>query len=250
MKINKLIVPTTLTLMLISFFYGAAFIKFKIFPYQVIKNIDFKILNTTDTRRPYYYHKKSLFEQYKNLNVDVVFVGDSLTDFADWQELLPGISLVNRGIAGDTSSGVIERMDSILSTNAKCAFIMLGINDIAQQVGADITFDNYKQIVEVLTTDNTKVFIQSTLYAGKAKDHLNGKVKALNKKLEMFSNENALVTYIDINDRVSPRGYLDVAYSQDAIHLNGKGYLVWKSVISKYLFNSKASSISHSCIYQ
>jgi hypothetical protein len=79
------------------------------------------------------------------------------------------------------------------------------------------------------------VFIQSTLYVGKSKGYLNETVKILNNKLHILSYEDPLVRYIDLNHMLSPEGYLNTTYSEDGLHLNGMGYLLWKSVINEYI---------------
>jgi len=72
----------------------------------------------------------SFYEQHGNHDYDIVFIGDSLTDSAEWEDLFPSSNIANRGIGGDRTNGVLKRMNSIYSTNASKAFIMLGINDL------------------------------------------------------------------------------------------------------------------------
>lgn len=77
--------------------------------------------------RPYYQHKKQRFESYKT-KADIVMVGDSITDGAEWHEMFPQLNIVNRGISGDTTVGVLNRLEGITQTQAKKAFIMIGVN--------------------------------------------------------------------------------------------------------------------------
>ena len=46
---------------------------------------------------------------------DVVMIGDSLTDGAEWREIFPDQKIVNRGIDSDTTDGVLARLDEIVS---------------------------------------------------------------------------------------------------------------------------------------
>ena len=86
---------------------------------------------------PYYKHKKSQFEALANVDrYDTVMLGDSITDEARWDELLNSSTIQNRGISGDTTSGVLDRLDST-NKNIKKVFIMVGINDIMRGKNVD-----------------------------------------------------------------------------------------------------------------
>ena len=63
---------------------------------------------------PYYLHKKSQFEMLaQNDKYKIVMLGDSITDEGQWDELLNNSKVQNRGISGDTTDGVLDRLDSI-----------------------------------------------------------------------------------------------------------------------------------------
>jgi len=72
----------------------------------------------------YWLEKKSFFDAF-HAPAAVVMVGDSLTDGAEWGELFPGAGIANRGIDGDTTDGVLERMDAILALHPAKAFVMI-----------------------------------------------------------------------------------------------------------------------------
>ena len=59
----------------------------------------------------------------------IVFLGDSLTDFYPLQDFFPDFSLCNRGIAGETSSDVIRRIDDVFTLEPEVLFLQIGIND-------------------------------------------------------------------------------------------------------------------------
>ena len=52
---------------------------------------------------------------------------------------------------------------------------------------------------------------------------------------ENFAHTNALITYVDLNEALSNGSYLNEEYSNDALHLNGKGYELWRDMISPYI---------------
>ena len=134
---------------------------------------------------PYYLHKKSQFEMLEqNDKYKIVMIGDSITDGGLWNELLNNDLIQNRGIAGDTTDGVLDRLNST-NKNINQAFIMIGINDFFQEKSVDYVFSNYLKIIENLQQKGIKVYIQSTLFVGDEKpSKYNEKVEVLNEKLK------------------------------------------------------------------
>ena len=215
----------------LSMVYGASAVKFDLFPYPQIVSI--KHNSTKEVRSPYYFGKKSFFEQHGK-QFPIVMVGDSITDQPEWGELLGQRDIANRGIGGDTTEGVLERMDSIYSTGAKKAFVMIGINDITHSKDIDAVFKNYTEIVDLLIAHNMAPYIQSTLLTGKKMVKYNGEVVRLNKKLLAYANEKS-IPFIDLNAVLSANGVLADEYTTDGVHLNGSAYALWGQAISPYV---------------
>ena len=183
---------------------------------------------------PYYKHKKSQFEVLAmNEKYTTMMLGDSITDEGRWDELLNIDSVQNRGISGDTTSGVLERLDSI-GKNIENVFIMIGVNDIMRGASVDEIFANYLQIIKVFQERNIKVYIQSTLYIGERRaGDFNIEVEALNKKLEIYASENK-ITFINLNPIFAPNKILEKKYTFDDLHLNGSAYKLWAQEIKQY----------------
>ena len=183
---------------------------------------------------PYYKHKKSQFEVLAmNEKYTTMMLGDSITDEGRWDELLNIDTVQNRGISGDTTSGVLERLDSI-GKNIENVFIMIGVNDIMRGASVDEIFANYLKIIKVFQEKNIKVYIQSTLYIGERRaENFNTEVEALNKKLEIYASENK-ITFINLNPIFAPNKILEKKYTSDDLHLNGSAYKLWAQEIKKY----------------
>ena len=199
------------------------------------KQIDKPSASAAPSRSDYFYHKKTFFDQHGKHECDVVFIGDSIIDGAEWNELFPSLKIANRGIAGDRTDGVLERMDSIYSTNAIKAFIMIGINDLFDGAEVNTVAENYSRIIKKLVANKMQVFVQSTILAGKQNTQLNNKINALNEQLKKIAAVDESVTYIDLNIILANDSFLNNSYSRDGTHLNGTGYGVWKNIIEKYL---------------
>jgi len=232
------------TCMVVSFLYGVLTVQYKIFPYDVLRTVKHLVNPPTGPEperklKPVYsdsyYHRKSFFEMHGRHDYDVVFIGDSLTEEAEWEDLFPSLKIANRGIGGDRTDGVIKRMSSIYSTNAKKAFIMAGTNDFAIGVEVNDVLGNYRRIIKGLVRHGMQPYIQSTLLVGNQYAARNRKITALNQQLRNMAAGIDGVTFIDLNTAMANGSLLDSRYSRDGIHLNGKGYAVWRDTIKGYL---------------
>lgn len=183
---------------------------------------------------PYYKHKVSQFDMLKNISeIKVMMLGDSITDEGEWSELL-GQRVQNRGISGDTTSGVLDRLNTI-SNSIKQVFIMIGVNDIMRGKDEDYVFENYKQILKFFKDKGVNIVIQSTLYIGeKRKSDFNPKIKKLNDNLLKYAKNNE-ITFIDLNRYFSINNTLKDEVSYDDLHLNGSAYKIWAKEIKNYL---------------
>ena len=247
MKINRgkkdrILWISILFLAIIAYGIGLITGKYHIFPYQQIKHIkNFMVADKknnlkagTKTNKYYYSDKKSFFE-VNGSKADIVMIGGSIIDRAEWNELFSNISIVNRGISGDTTRDVLNRMESIYSTNAKKAFIMLGLNDLGRHIPVDEIISKYEKIVFQLKQHGITPYIQSVLFLGDKHADRNKDVLKLNLKLQELS-EKENVVFIDLNKVLSENGKLKKSVSsKDDIHLNGDGYFAWKNSIKKYI---------------
>lgn len=230
---TKLVIAVCIS-MIFSFLYGVITIQYKIPPFDQLRAIK-QLVSPNPSYSDYFYHKKSFFEQHGGDQYDVVFIGDSITDWAEWEDLFPALKIANRGIAGDRTDGVLKRMDSIYSTNAKKAFIMIGLNDISAGTEVNDVVENYKSIISNLVAHGMQTYVQSTILAGTQKAELNKNIMALNDHLKKMADNNKSFTYIDLNAGLTRGSVLNSRYSRDDIHLNGSGYAVWKDMIKSYV---------------
>ena len=183
---------------------------------------------------PYYKHKKSQFEMLaQNDKYKVVMLGDSITDEGEWAELLDSSLIQNRGISGDTTDGVLERLDSI-NKSIKKVFIMIGVNDIMRGKEVDEVYSNYLKIIKFFQDRNIKVYIQSTLFIGERRaENFNIQVEDLDKRLEKYASENN-ITFINLNPIFAPNKILKKEFTFDDLHLNGTAYKLWAQEIRKF----------------
>lgn len=185
-------------------------------------------------QNPYYADKVSQFQILSNQTKPIMMIGDSITDRGLWNELLNRNDIVNRGVSGDTTDGLLNRI-SINNKGLKKVFIMIGVNDLLREKSVDDVYKNYIKILEYYNSNRITPIVQSTLYVeGEPTSHINQKVKSLNNQLKEYTYKNKII-FIDLNEKLSPNGYLDSEYTNDRLHLNGKGYQLWADTLEKYL---------------
>jgi lysophospholipase L1-like esterase len=187
---------------------------------------------------PYYWERKSHFDTLPQSESDIVFLGDSLTNACEWHEFFRNIRLKNRGISGDTTNGLLNRIDEVIESKPRKVFMMIGINDLNQGRNVEVILNTYKIILKSFQdkTSKTEVFVQSILPLNNQKRPNNGtnnKIIELNAKLKNLAQEFSF-HYIDLFSAfLDENNQLDARYTIDGIHLNGQGYLVWKGIIEK-----------------
>ena len=77
-----------------------------------------------------YEHRKNLFQQLPNTSGEIIFLGDSMTEYGEWVEFFGNPNIKNRGIAGDMTDGILDRLDEVTASSPSQLFLMIGVNDL------------------------------------------------------------------------------------------------------------------------
>lgn len=243
-KLNSLLllVSTSLNILFLLFALWIIFRKGGIFYLKSkILSLGKKSVQNEWNINSYYKHKKSQFELLPQSNDSIIFLGDSITDEGEWFELLRNNNIKNRGISGDTTGRILNRLDTIIQAKPKQIFLMVGINDLVnEKKSIEQVLSQYTMILEQLQaqTPQTKVFIQSVLPVNNNLalfDQNNNIVIQLNLKLQELAKQFNY-QYIDVfYPLADSQNELDAQYTTDGLHLNGKAYLTWKEVVENYV---------------
>ncbi len=163
----------------------------------------------------------------------ILFIGDSLIEFFDWQARFPGREVANLGKAGETVEGLFSRLPGIIRRypSADLIFIMTGINNVAME---EFDFlDPYRKVLEGLAASypHSRIFIHSLLPAvlpwiG------NSSIQEVNRALKKVAEEKG-TGYIDLYSRfVDEKGGPMKEYLlPDGVHLSDRGYAVWAEAL-------------------
>ena len=183
--------------------------------------------------KEYYDNKLNLYQQendkYSDYEVDVVFLGDSLTDGYNLKLYYPDYVVSNRGIGGETTHGLEERLKvSAYDLKPKVVVMLIGGNNL------NTMFENYEDILIGLKDNlpNTKVILLSLTAMGKDWGHKNEIACLNNVKIKLLA-EKYDYTFVDLFTPLFDINIGEVYsdYTTDGAHFTSKGYEVVTSVV-------------------
>lgn len=171
---------------------------------------------------------------------DFVFLGNSITAGTNWGKLLDLPNAKNRGISGDITFGVLERLDQVISAKPAKVFVLIGINDVSRNIPDSVILKNYKSIISRIKAGSkrTKIYFYTLLPVNssfnKFKNHY-GKdehILWLNAEIRNFSDKK--VTVIDLYTHfLDAENRLKSELTHDGLHLKPEGYQVWAELLKK-----------------
>ena len=190
--------------------------------------------------KEYYDNKLNLYQQendkYSDYEVDVVFLGDSLTDGYNLKLYYPDYVVSNRGIGGETTHGLEERLKvSAYDLKPKVVVMLIGGNNL------NTMFENYEDILIGLKDNlpNTKVILLSLTAMGKDWGHKNEIACLNNVKIKLLA-EKYDYTFVDLFTPLFDINIGEVYsdYTTDGAHFTSKGYEVVTSVVKPVIDSS------------
>ena len=159
----------------------------------------------TPKHSTFYEQRTSLFEKLPIYTDDIVFVGNSITNGSEWHELFENKQVKNRGISGDTSEGVYDRIDTIIKGQPQKIFLLMGVNDIARGIPIKTIAANIEKIVLKIQAQSprTSIYLQNTLPVnpdfGLFTEHIKfDLINELNVEIRHIAQKNHII-YIDLH---------------------------------------------------
>ena len=219
-----------------------------------------------DWKKSTYFKRINNFKENPIGRNKVVFLGNSITNglrkhFSQFNRS----DIVNRGIDGDISLGVLERLNEIIYYKPKAVFILIGINDFFNDLTKmpEVTpkfvskniFNSAKTIKK--GSPKTKIYLQTILpinkqqYQNKLKKDTGNSYYWLEPDFEININEQILKTnellrnnkifqVIDLHPLfIDKNSIMNEKYSTDGVHLNKLGYQKWIDIINPVLSKIK-----------
>ncbi|HBG42331.1 MAG TPA: hypothetical protein DDW85_13140 [Porphyromonadaceae bacterium] len=186
-----------------------------------------------------YNTRMAYFGEHPLQKGQIVFFGNSITQAGEWESYFPGSDVLNRGISGDNTEGMLARIDEIVQSQPAKFFIMAGINDISLARDEKTIVDNYRQIIQAVKNDSpqTEIYIQSVLPVNNdfaRYSRLKGKeerILSLNRKLKALADAENIPFINLFSYFADASGKLIASYTGDGLHLTPEAYALWTNII-------------------
>lgn len=197
----------------------------------------------------YYQQRVSHFKSLPVKQDAIIFLGNSISDGAEWNELFDDHRILNRGISGDVTAGILNRIEEVIRHQPEKVFLLIGTNDLSKNIAVDSVLKNIYLIAQIIHKQSaaTQLYVQSILPVNNTFDRFKNhyknqaEINLVNQALE----KNASVYnyhYLDIATPLTDDDKrLARAFTNDGLHLNGHAYQVWKNVIYTHVFDLQPS---------
>jgi lysophospholipase L1-like esterase len=153
----------------------------------------------------------------------VLFLGDSITEQGSWDTWLPDERTVNLGVGGDTTDGVLARLDAVIAEQPEVIVLLIGTND----------FGNHRKSVEhvVRGVESVLVTLRRELPGVRLllvsilprQAEWAAKIEEANRHLRQFV-ATCHAQYLDAWPALADGDHLDERFTDDGLHLTEDGY--------------------------
>ncbi len=204
-----------------------------------------KILNAQDQHPPFwndiqaFKHKDSVQAPPHGA---ILFVGSSsFTKWQDVQEYFPNYTIINRGFGGSSLTDLIRyENDVIFKYNPKQIVMYCGENDIAgdDTVTGQIVFERFKKLFTDIRKKYPNIpFVYISMKPSPSRWHLKEKMITGNDLIKKYLAQNKKTVFVNVwNSMLGADGKpMNDIFIEDKLHMNEKGYAIWKKLIEPYL---------------
>ncbi len=167
----------------------------------------------------------------------VVFLGDSITQ--GWGDQLGGsfgdMKVANRGISGDTTRGMLIRLEEdVLSLNPKAVVMLMGTNDLEEQAEPETVAANAKLIVEALKKHDSEmpIILCKVFPSSETKSRPADKIQKINELYEQLAQGDSQVIVLETwLPFANEKGNAKPEEFPDLLHPNKEGYAIWAAAL-------------------
>jgi lysophospholipase L1-like esterase len=172
----------------------------------------------------------------------ILFVGSS--SFRKWTDIssyFPGYPIINRGFGGSSLPDVTRYASEIIFPyHPKQIVIYCGDNDLASSdaITADSVFERFRTLFELIRTNMPgEDIVYVSIKPSPSRIQLFEKMKKANLLIKTYLSINSHTAFVDVFDKMlNPDGtIMSDIFLDDKLHMNAKGYAIWKSAIEPYL---------------
>jgi lysophospholipase L1-like esterase len=173
-------------------------------------------------------------------NAILLIGSSSFTKWTDVQDYFPGYTIINRGFGGSTLLDEIRYVnDIVFPYQPKQIIIYCGENDLASSdtVTASMVLDRFKQLFQMIRDKSEAPIAYISMKPSPSRRHLFPKMREGNQLIKDFLATQKNTAFIDVHQKMLdltgeplPEIFLD-----DSLHMNAKGYAIWKKEMEHYM---------------
>ena len=167
----------------------------------------------------------------------VVFLGDSITQ--GWGDQLKGdfgdLKVANRGISGDTTRGMLLRLqEDVLALDPSAVILLMGTNDLEEDADAETIAGNVKLIIDAIQKhrEETPIILCQVFPSSASKKRSAEDITAINQRVSEVVKGDPRITVLDTWTLfANEQGDAKPEEFPDLLHPNRAGYLKWKAAL-------------------
>ncbi|MBL9187432.1 MAG: DUF1080 domain-containing protein [Opitutaceae bacterium] len=171
----------------------------------------------------------------------VVFLGDSITQ--GWGTVpgaaFLGIKIANRGISGDTTRGVLIRLqEDVIALNPKGVVLLIGTNDLEEGAAPETIAGNLRLIIAELRKANPAMplVLCNVMPSSTAKKRPADQIKKINQLYYAAIKDEPQITFLDTWALFADaKGDAKPDEFPDLLHPNPAGYFKWAAALRPVL---------------
>lgn len=183
---------------------------------------------------------------------NIVFLGDSITDYYPIDEIYGDLPIINSGISGYKTTDILPRLEEMVYRyNPTSIYLLIGTNDLIQNKEEDKeqAIENIKEILKKITEKKkkAKIYVESiypiNTNLDKTKDMVgkreNETIMEVNEEIKKYCKENKY-EYIDMYSELTDSdGNFSKEYTNDGLHPNDLGYAKITRILLPYIYGIK-----------
>jgi len=160
----------------------------------------------------------------------IILLGDSITEGFPTETFLKEFSVVNKGVGGDRTESVLERIQrDVIDLAPDAVFLLVGTNDLTFTKSNNTLLVNYERIILRITKNipGVKLFVESILPTRNLENRPLERIQLLNVEIHKLALKYG-AKYLDIYPLfVDKKGDLAEECSHDGLHLTDAAYARW-----------------------
>jgi len=172
----------------------------------------------------------------------ILLIGSSsFTLWKDVQEYFPSKPILNRAFGGSTLVDLIRyRYEVIYPYQPKQILMYCGENDFASSdtVTVEMVVQRFETLFKLIRAKyKTVPFAYVSMKPSPSRAHLLTKYVEANQQIKEYLSKQAKTAFIDVYHPMlqSDGQVMTDIFKEDNLHMNAKGYAIWKKIIAPYL---------------